>query len=84
MSTGISLSSLIPSGLSVERFENVDGLLVVTASARTREAKCPSCGRASRRLHSRYVRHVSDLPSTGRSVRLSLITRRFRCDLTGW
>ena len=83
MPTGISLSSLIPSGLSVERFENVDGVLIVTAAARSREANCPSCGRASRRLHSRYVRQVSDLPSAGRRVRLSLITRRFRCDLTG-
>lgn len=82
MPTTISLSSLIPAGLSVERFEVVDGVLVVSALARTQEAACPSCGSISRRRHSRYVRHVSDLPSAGRSVRLLLITRRFRCDTT--
>ncbi len=82
MSSAISLSSLIPAGLSVERFEVVDSVLLVTASARTREAACPSCVRPSRRWHSRYVRHVSDLPSSGRSVRLLLTARRFRCDIT--
>ncbi|MEF2559261.1 ISL3 family transposase [Aurantimonas sp. C2-5-R2] len=79
----MSLSSLIPAGLSVERFEVVDSVLLVTALARTRDSACPSCGSPSRRLHSRYVRCVSDLPSAGRPVRLLLVTRRFRCDLTG-
>ncbi|MEN3794547.1 ISL3 family transposase [Fulvimarina sp. MAC3] len=83
MPTGISPLSLVPIGLSVERVENIDGVLVVTAMSRTRDAECPSCGFASRRLHSRYARQVADLPSAGRRVRLSLITRRFRCDLIG-
>jgi|GEM_PF-1093017 len=82
MPSAISLSSLIPAGLSVERFEAVDRVLFVTASARTPEAACPSCGSPSRRWHSRYVRNVSDLPSAGRSVRLLMITRRFRCGIT--
>ncbi len=80
-----SPSSLIPAGLSVERFEVVDGVLVVTASTRMKEAVCPSCHWSSRRVHSRYVRRISDLPCSGRSVRLLLITRRFRCDVdTCW
>jgi transposase len=33
----------------------------------------------SSRLHSHYLRTVSDLPWGGRSVRLSLKVRRFRC-----
>jgi len=37
MPTAISFSSLIPAGLSVERFEVVDGILVVSALSRTRE-----------------------------------------------
>jgi hypothetical protein len=34
----------------------------------------------TRRVHSRYVREVSDLPCSGRSVRLRVVTRRFCCD----
>ena len=41
---------------------------------------CPSCGAASRRVHSHYRRHVADLPLVGRSVQLVLVARRFRCD----
>jgi transposase len=41
---------------------------------------CPSCGTVSRRVHSRYHRCVGDLPLSGRSVRLLVVARRFRCD----
>ncbi|MCE7030952.1 ISL3 family transposase [Jiella avicenniae] len=77
----ISLSSLIPAGLTVEQFEATEGALVVTAFARGSQAACPSCSSPARRVHSRYVRRVADLPSAGRPVRLRLITRRFRCDV---
>ncbi|MCK1531455.1 transposase family protein [Bradyrhizobium sp. 182] len=39
------------------------------------------CATASRRIHSRYIRHVADLPSAGRKVRLRLLTRRFTCEV---
>src|SRR5215218_10077055 len=40
---------------------------------------CPVCGRRTARLHSHYLRTLADLPWGGRSVRLSLWVRRFRC-----
>jgi transposase len=40
---------------------------------------CPVCGQKTARLHSRYLRTLTDLPWGGRSVRLSLRVRRFRC-----
>ncbi len=42
-------------------------------------ACCPVCGQRTARLHSRYLRTLTDLPWGGRSVRLSLRVRRFRC-----
>src|SRR3954454_6075548 len=42
-------------------------------------ACCPVCGQETARLHSRYLRTLTDLPWGGRSVRLSLRVRRFRC-----
>jgi transposase len=42
-------------------------------------AVCPRCHRGSRRVHSRYIRRVADLPWHGVSVKLELHARRFRC-----
>ncbi len=42
-------------------------------------ASCPVCGHKTARLHSHYRRTVADLPWAGRSVRLSLLVRKFRC-----
>src|SRR5215207_8180765 len=42
-------------------------------------AACPLCGQETARLHSHYLRTLADLPWGGRSVRLSLRVRRFRC-----
>ena len=73
------LSSLIPVGLSVECLTKAEGALVVTARTKSCESVCPLCGTASRRVHSRYVRHVSDLPCSGRRVYLRIVARRFFC-----
>jgi transposase len=40
---------------------------------------CPLCGRRTTRVHSRYVRKLSDLPWAGRTVRLTLHVRKFFC-----
>jgi transposase len=42
-------------------------------------ARCPSCHRRSRHVHSRYVRHITDQPIGGRRVLFHLSVRRFRC-----
>lgn len=46
-------------------------------------AACPICGQKTARLHSSYLRTLADLPWGGRSVRLSLRVRRFRCTDAG-
>jgi len=43
-------------------------------------AKCPACQSPSRRVHSRYVRIVRDLPWAGVPMVLRFSTRRFFCD----
>ena len=81
MPSNVRISSLIPVGLVVEDVAWVEGAIVLTARAGAREGTCPLCRALSRRVHSRYVRQVSDLPCSGRSVRvrLRLVTRRFIC-----
>ncbi|WP_425440482.1 transposase family protein [Prauserella shujinwangii] len=43
-------------------------------------AACTGCGAVSGRVHSRYVRHLSDTASSGRAVLIRLRVRRLFCD----
>ncbi len=73
--------TLLPkvSGLQLENVA-IDAKTVSLSVASTRpSASCPVCGQKTARLHSHYRRTVADLPWGGRSARLSLLVRRFRC-----
>ena len=78
----LQLSSLIPSGLSVEDVTPGDRTILISAKAMAAAAACPLCNVRSHRVHSRYVRSVADLPCAGRGVRLHLVARRLRCEQT--
>ena len=80
MPTNLRVSSLIPIGLIVDDVTRVDNTIFVTARAETQMAMRPLCGSPSRRVHSRYVRRVSDLPCSGRGVCPRVVTRRFCCN----
>jgi transposase len=64
--------------LSIEQVE-VDETVTVTLHSESAVALCPSCGQPSKRIHSRYQRKPSDLPLSGRPVRLIIEVRRFFC-----
>jgi transposase len=76
MSGGITLA---PCGLIVERIESEAAALLIVARPAARTAVCPACGTVSAKVHSRYRRSLSDLPSQGRTVRIAVHARRFRC-----
>jgi transposase len=76
-----SLLSLLPAGLAVEQVVVNSDRVVVAVRARAATASCPLCRRRSRRVHSRYVRHLGDLPWQGRIGHLDLQVRRFRCSV---
>ncbi|MBV8704955.1 MAG: ISL3 family transposase [Acetobacteraceae bacterium] len=74
-----SLLSLLPVGLAVNWVAITPDRVVIAVCARARTAACPLCRRRSRRVHSRYVRRLGDLPWHGRVSRFDLQVRRFRC-----
>lgn len=65
----LKLESIVP------RHENVT--LVVRSIQKA--SRCPDCGQASTRIHSRYQRSPNDLPWQGVPVTLKLNVRRFFC-----
>jgi len=74
-----SLLSLLPAGLVVDRVVVDPDRVTVAVRARGAAGSCPLCRRPSRRVHSRYVRRLGDLPWQGRVGQLDLQVRRFRC-----
>jgi transposase len=78
-----SLLSLLPVGLAVDRVVVAHDRVVVAVRARAAAASCPVCRRRSRRVHSRHIRRLGDLPWQGRVGRLELQVRRFRCSAPG-
>lgn len=79
MSCGISLAAC---GLTIDRIEAGPDSLLIQAQSASKTAACPTCGKPSEHIHSRYQRSVADLPSQGRTVEIRLCTRRFRCTST--
>jgi transposase len=61
----------------------IDGVLArdrsVRVDASTGEAACPACGFGSTRVHSAYLRRLSDTAVAGRELVIQLRVRRFFC-----
>jgi transposase len=55
----------------------------ITAHATAVRAACPDCGTLSKRVHSRYVRRLSDAAVGGREVLVEVRVRRFVCGHSG-
>jgi transposase len=74
-----SLLQLVAHTVQLERLvvsANAVEIVLQTVSA---TALCPCCGKPSERVHSRYLRTLTDLPVQGRQVRLQIQVRRLFC-----
>ena len=76
----LQASELVPPGFTVENVEVGAERVVVTIRASAGWCLCPLCSVPTRRVHSRYLRKVADLPVAGRRTEIALQARRFFCD----
>jgi zinc-finger of transposase IS204/IS1001/IS1096/IS1165 len=78
------MTILLPENVPLRTQQVVIGeTLSVTLRSEEPTSVCPSCGQAGQRVHSRDLRRTSDLPVSGRPVRLTIEVRRFFCDQEG-
>jgi transposase len=75
----LTLAFFLPD-FAIIAVDETASVLVVDAYATPTQRACPTCGRLSMRVHSRYARCICDLPIVDRAVRLHLHLRRFFCD----
>ena len=66
-------------GLQVDKIENLENTVLITARSRAADAACRRCGLSSARINSRYRRRLHDLAAGGRPVLIDLEVRRFFC-----
>ena len=66
-------------GLQVDKIENLENAVLITARSRAADATCRRCGLSSARVNSRYRRRLHDLAAGGRPVLIDLEVRRFFC-----
>jgi transposase len=71
----------LPSGLEMIACSRQEGRLCVSLLSTQPVSHCPMCGSAATRIHSRYQRRLTDLPSPGQPVRVLLTVRKFFCDM---
>ncbi len=81
----MSTSTLLPTGdgLHVLQVTSTADKIVIDLAVIATSAVCPVCHHASARVHSRYVRTLSDLPWNRIAVQINVQARKFFCDQTG-
>jgi transposase len=72
---------LFPEGscLQVKHLERTSEEVTFVVTSSQPQGRCPICGAATSRVHSRYQRTLQDLPCSGLRMRLRLQVRRFFC-----
>ena len=83
MAKAFNASALIPAGFIVDSMVCEVDRWVVRLRGAMRFSNCPCCDQPSTRVHSRYQRFLSDLPTSGRRVHLEITARKFRCNVDG-
>ena len=56
-----------------------DNSILLSARLKAKTAKCTCCGKKSKSIHSSYMRKLTDLSAAGKSVKIILKVRKFRC-----
>ena len=75
----VSTLSADPEAIRILSFISNPNSITILAQSSKPFGICPICQTISSRLHSRYVRQITDLPWHGVSIRILLSTRKFRC-----
>src|SRR5437899_1336370 len=70
-------------GFAVIQMTDDETTVMIYAAAQQATASCPRCQHPSQSVHSYYTRSPQDLPISGKTVRLVLRMRRFRCQNQG-
>ena len=69
-----------PTQLHLRELSAAETGIIAFVETTARSTPCPICGAPSERMHSRYVRTVTDVPWHGIAFRLRVHVRRLVCE----
>jgi len=69
----------LPKGFEVADITIIEKMLTIFLISTQLHPCCPLCASQASHIHSRYRRHVADLPCAGQEVRFVLLVRKFFC-----
>lgn len=69
----------LPKDFEVADIAITEKMLTIFLVSTQRHPCCPLCASQASHIHSRYRRHVADLPCAGQEVRFVLLVRKFFC-----
>ena len=69
----------LPKGLEVVDITIMDKVVTISLVSTQLHPCCPLCASQASHIHSRYRRHVVDLPCAGQEVHFVLLVRKFFC-----
>jgi transposase len=69
----------LPKGLEVGDITILEKVVTISLVSTQLHPCCPLCASQASHIHSRYRRHVVDLPCGGQEVRFVLLVRKFFC-----
>ena len=69
----------LPKDFEVADIAITEKMLTIFLVSTQRHPCCPLCASQASHIHSRYRRHVADLPCAGQEVRFVLLVRTFFC-----
>ena len=74
-------SFIVPTDIKLTQARLIcqDPFLTIRAISSRKSSYCPCCHKSSKSIHSRYERTFSDLPVSGKEVKVVLELRRFFC-----
>ncbi len=55
------------------------GVLTLVVESRSKRCRCPLCHQLSHHVHSKYQRHLKDLPCFALKTRIRLTAHKFYC-----
>lgn len=65
--------------LYLNNIECTHATIKIYASFKTKQCRCPNCGKYSNTIHDHYFRTITDLPVFQNKTIIILKTRKFRC-----
>ena len=65
--------------LKYERHEIIGEEIHIQVKSKKKAQECPQCGRKTKKVHSRYMRRVQDLPIGDKKVYIEITSRKMIC-----